>query len=109
MPKNNKPISTRGLTSVCITFALLIALSSSSLFSTKPDDLISLKLRRLQVDPWIVNSTIPNDNCYNPEKMDADYTHQYQISKIPIAFSTTIFKETFDISILLNPLILFFC
>lgn len=81
MPKkNNKPFYTQRVHIMCITFALLIALSSSSLFSSKPDNLISLKLRRLQVDPWIVNSTIPNDNCYNPEKMDADYTHQYEIS-----------------------------
>ena len=66
---------------IIASLILLITTVQGSLFSSKPDDLVSLKLRRLQVDPWIVNSTIPNDNCYNPEKMDADYTHQYQLSK----------------------------
>ncbi|KAL4480980.1 hypothetical protein ABPG72_014448 [Tetrahymena utriculariae] len=63
---------------LCLTLTII---QCGLISPTKPENVISLKLQRVQVDPWTRASKISDSACYNPKDRDSDYVHEYDIQR----------------------------
>ncbi|EAR92169.2 eukaryotic aspartyl protease (macronuclear) [Tetrahymena thermophila SB210] len=61
---------------LCLTLSII---HCGLISPTKPENVISLELKRVQVDPWTKASTISDSACYRDK--DSDYVHEYDIQR----------------------------